>query len=134
MRMEPVIRPPEIKRKEKIPFEINNCNKILFFENEKDRYVLSMDIHAMKKNNIEITAKKNILNIFSKEDTSHIDKIISVNNRCIYYMHQLDFSFTLPTDADVKMGKAKCCGETLIISFPKKIQPFCPSYLKIPVT
>jgi HSP20 family molecular chaperone IbpA len=134
MSMEPVIRPLEIKREEKIPFEIKNCNKILFFENEMDSYVLSMDIAAMKKNNIEITIKKNILNICSTEDTTHIDKIISVNNRSIYDMHQLNFSFTLPKDADVKMGKANCCGETLIIRFPKKNQPYCPSYLKIPVT
>jgi HSP20 family molecular chaperone IbpA len=131
--METVIMLPESKGKEKIPFKINDNNQILFFESNKDEYVLSMQIAGLKKNNIEITTEKNVLHVHSTEDTRHIDRIISINDRCIYDMHQLNFSFALPSDADVKMAKANCCEETLIIYFPKKIKAYRPFFLKIPV-
>ncbi len=119
---------------EKIIFKSNNRNEEIFFENLKEEYILSMLITGLKKTNIEITTAKKMLRIFSNADTRHLDKIVCENGRTSYDMHQLNLSFALPSDADLKMAKAKCNGEMLIVHFPKTDHPYCPPYSKIPVT
>jgi len=114
-------------------FRDEHSGSCIQLEEKEDEYIISMDTPGLRKKDLEISTEKNMLIISSKQDTSHIDKVIRIDDHCEYEIHQLKKEFALPTDADGNGAMANWTNERISIHFPKNEHPYRPDSLEIPL-
>jgi len=114
-----------------IQFKTDEGRRSIWMETRETEYILSINLKDLEKKDIDVQVEENMLIISSSNDTSHIDRIIRVDDHCLYDMHQLHCRFAIPADADANSGRAEWKGGKLFIHFPRIEKPYRPSLLKI---
>jgi len=121
------------KKRSPVFFKGENNGPGIQFDEFEDEYIISIETPGLQKKDIEIRLENNMLVVISNQDTTHLDKIVRLDDHCSYEMHQLKSSFALPSDADTNAVTAHWHDSNLFIHFPKKENPHRDKLIKVSI-